>query len=218
MARSVSLSRLVSVWILLSAIAPAAVFAQSPCSAELAGTSRAQQPETDRHFLVLAGRNGVFYDRSGPTFAMLIKMAGTERKVDAFGIYEADRKPAFGVVPETTYRDFLQEPRAASDVMLRVRITGAQYERGLKTLRTWERRVREGALLYPDVFMDNILVAKQVTEDLNRCGETVKLYVLDWGLEDDISEHNRPSNVPFEYFKELRRLNETRHVRDADMP
>ena len=79
-------------------------------------------------------------------------------------------------------------------------------------------RVREDALLYPEIAMDNILVAKQVTEGLNECEQHITLYALDWGLEDEISENNQPSNIPFKYFKELRRLNESRHVPDARFP
>src|SRR5262245_65308795 len=109
----------------------------------------------------------------------------------------------------------MKEPRAASDVMLRLEITPAQYERGLKILRTWERRVREGALLYPDISLDNILLVKQVTESLNQCGEKeIKLYKLDWGVEDKISDDNPASRVPFLFFREMRRLNESLHLRD----
>ena len=105
--------------------------------------------------------------------------------------------------------------RGASDVMLRLAVSKPQYERGLKALRTWDRRAREGNLLYPDIFMDNILLVKQVTETLNQCGATVKLYTLDWGTYDYISENNPPSRAPFLYFKELKRLNESLHIPDA---
>jgi hypothetical protein len=70
-------------------------------------------------------------------------------------------------------------------------------------------------LLYPDIAMDNILVVKQATEELNRCSHTLAAYELDWGLQDDISEHNAPSRIPYEYFRELARLNAARHVPDA---
>lgn len=196
MTHDIRLSRLAGLSILISTIVSAVGSAQAPCEPGAAGASNVERAGSS-HFIVLAGRSGRFYDRSGPAFAMLIEMAGREAKVDALGIYEAGGQPVFGAVPEQTYREFLREPVAASDVMLRLRITDAQYERGLRILRTWDRRVREGALLYPDVFMDNILVVKQVTEDLNRCGEeTVKLYALDWGLEDDISERNLPPHIP----------------------
>jgi hypothetical protein len=174
--------------------------------------------ETNRHFIVLAGRSGVFYDRSGPTFAMLIEMGREQMHVEAGGIYDAGGTPEFGAIPASTYREFMQESLRPSDVMLRLEITRAQYDRSLKVLRTWERRVREGTLLYPDISMDNILLVKQITEDLNRCSDTITLYTLDWGLEDVISEHNAPPNIPLQYVRELRRLNESRHVRDASMP
>ena len=63
--------------------------------------------------------------------------------------------------------------------------------------------------------MDNILLVKQVTETLNQCGATVKLYTLDWGIYDYISENNPPSLAPFLYFKELKRLNESLHIPDV---
>ena len=47
--------------------------------------------------MVLAGRTGVFYERSGPTFVMLIRGAGDDVDIGAFGIYaDADGHPAFG--------------------------------------------------------------------------------------------------------------------------
>lgn len=179
------------------------------------GPLRWVRVETNQYFLVLAGRSGVFYDRSGPTFPILIKTDGQETRIDAVGVYFVGGKPTFGAIPAESRDEFMKEPANASDVMLRLEIAGAQYERGLKILRTWERRAREGALLYPDVFMDNILLVKQITESLNQCGATIKLYNLDWGIYDHISENNPPSLAPFLYFKELRRLNESLHVRDA---
>jgi hypothetical protein len=173
-----------------------------------------------RYFMVLAGRTGTFYDGSGPTFPMLIKMDGQKTQVDAVGIYPG--RPgywAFGTIPAETYNEFMKEPRKDTDVMLRLEITAAQYERGLKVVKTWERRARNNELLYPDLTMDNILVVKYVTESLNQCGEKYKLYKLDWSMEDHIStssplDGNRISWIPFLYFKELKRLNQSLHVPD----
>ncbi|HEY7181800.1 MAG TPA: hypothetical protein VIC84_10300 [Blastocatellia bacterium] len=189
----------------LCLVAQAPAFGQKGCEPDV---------EPHRHFLVLAGRSGMFYDNSGPAFPMLIKLDGERTQVDAIGIYFIQGQRLFGSVPEEVYREFMKEPRAASDVMLRLEITSAQYERCLKALRTWGRRVNEGALLYPNVAMDNILLVKQVTEGLNQCGEKIKLYNLDWGFEDKISDNNPPSRVPFLVFKEMRQLNESLHIRD----
>ena len=189
----------------VSLVAPVTAFGQKGC--ESVG-------EPHRHFLVLAGRSGTFYDKSGPAFPMLIKLDGERAQVDAVGVYSIQGRRMFGPVPAETYQDFMKEPRAASDVMLRLEITSAQYERGLKILRMWERRAQEGALLYPDISLDNILLVKQVTESLDQCGEKIKLYKLDWGIEDKISDGNPSPQVPFLFFKEMRRLNESLHLRD----
>ncbi len=170
--------------------------------------------DSNRYFIVLAGRSEVFFDRSGPAFPMLIKTDVQQSRIDAVGIYAVGAKWVFGSVPAETYNEFMKEPSKDSDVMLRLEITAAQYERGLKIVRTWDRRAREGELLYPDPFLDNVLLVKQVTESLNQCGEKIKMSKLDWSLRDTISDNNPTSRAPFLYFKELRRLNESLHVRD----
>lgn len=172
-----------------------------------------------RYFIVLAGRIGTFYDGSGPTFPMLIKTDGQRNQIDAVGTYDVRGYWAFGPIPPETYVEFMKDPRKDTDVMLRLEITAAQYERGLKVVKTWERRARNNELLYPDLTMDNILLAKQVTESLNQCGEKFKLYKLDWSMEDRIStssprDDNPISRIPFLYFKELKRLNQSLHVPD----
>jgi hypothetical protein len=174
-----------------------------------------ERMDSNRYFLVLAGRNGIFYDRSGPTFPTLIKTDGRETQIDAVGIYSVGDKPYFGPIPTELRDEFMKEPRNDSDVMLRLEIGAPQYERGLKVLRTWDRRAKEGDLLYPNIFLDNVLLVKQVTETLNQCGTTVKLYRMDWGPYDYITNDNRPSLGPFLYFKELKRLNGSLHVPDV---
>jgi hypothetical protein len=174
-----------------------------------------ERMDSNRYFLVLAGRNGIFYDRSGPTFPTLIKTDGRETQIDAVGIYSVGDKPYFGPIPTELRDEFMKEPRNDSDVMLRLEIGAPQYERGLKVLRTWDRRAKEGDLLYPNIFLDNVLLVKQVTETLNQCGTTVKLYRMDWGPYDYITNDNRPSLGPFLYFKELKRLNESLHIPDV---
>jgi len=174
-----------------------------------------ERMDSNRYFLVLAGRNGVFYDRSGPTFPILIKTDGRETQIDAVGIYSVGDKPYFGPIPAELRDEFMKESRNASDVMLRLEIGAPQYERGLNVLRTWDRRAKEGDLLYPNIFLDNVLLVKQVTETLNQCGTTVKLYRMDWGPYDYITNDNRPSLGPFLYFKELKRLNESLHISDV---
>jgi hypothetical protein len=190
------------------------------CVKHGAAPSRWVKVDATRYFIVLAAHNGEFYDQSGPAFPILIRLDGNEIHTEAVGTYADEGKRAFGAVPVAFYQDFMREPRSDSEVMLRLEINGQQYERGLKILRTWERRAREGALLYPDHFyLNNILLVKAVTETLTQCSQEIKLYKLNYiHPEDWISDSNSPGFVPFAYFKELRRLNETLHVRDNKFP
>jgi hypothetical protein len=103
--------------------------------------------------------------------------------------------------------------------MLRLEISEPQYDRVLDILRDWQRRAREGELLYPDdIYMNNILLVKQATEALNQCTATLDLYTLDWGVNDEISENNARSRVPLLMFEELKRRNPSLHVPDSKMP
>lgn len=188
------------------------------CAKPDSGSIQWIKVDSHRYFLILAGRKGTFYDRSGPAFPMLIQMDSDKTQVDAVGIYSVRGTANFGTIPADTYREFMKDSGNPSDVMLRLEISAAQYDRGLQILRTWERRIREGTLLYPDISMDNILLAKQITESLNQCTEKIKLYNLDWGVEDKISDNTKPTHIPFLYFQELRRLNQAIHVRDEQFP
>ena len=205
---------------LLTCLHAPALFGAESCEAETGWKAS----DAERHFVVLAGRTGVFYERSGPTFVMLIRGAGDEVDLGAFGIHaDANGHPAFGAVPASEYEAFLSDPPApgrekSSAVMLRLEVSGPQFERVLRVVRTWERRVAERALLYPDFALDNILLVRQVTDEINRCRPVLVPYELDWGLEDEISEHNVALRIPFEYFKELKARNQARHVSDAAMP
>jgi hypothetical protein len=168
-----------------------------------------------RHFMVFAARRGIFYDGGGPAFPMLIRTDGRKTQIDAVGIYSVRGNAAFGAIPPETYTQFMNEPGSDADVMLRLEITAAQYERSLRILRSWDRRARQRELLYVDLYLDNVLLIKQVSESLNQCGETVNLYKLDWGVNDYISNRNLPARAPFLFFKEMRRRNEALHVRDV---
>jgi hypothetical protein len=176
-----------------------------------------------RHYLVLAASRGVFYDRSGPSIVMLMKAdaAADEVEMGAVGIHADEKgRAVFGTVPWRSYDALLREPKKGSqNVLLRLEINQPQYERVLGVLRNWEKRARENALLYPNDFnMNNILLVKQATEELNRCSERVNLYKLDWGLEDRISDENARSHVAFLVFEDLKRRNAALHVPDETLP
>ncbi len=193
------------------------------CAIPGIGTTRWTRVDPNRYFIVLAARQKEFYDDSGSAFPMVIKLTGGTPTIDAFGVYLATGARAFGTIPPDIYNNYLREARNDSETTLRLEINSRQYERALKIIKEWERRDREGALLYNTAretldeatYLNNILVVKAVTETLNQCSEDVNLYPLNYIQKDDwISDKYSSALVPFFYFKELRERNEARHIED----
>jgi hypothetical protein len=193
------------------------------CQIPGVGNARWTRVDPDRYFIVLAARRGEFYDQSGSAFPMVIKLAGGTPTIDAFGVYLTKDGRDFGAVPPDVYKNYLREARNDSETTLRLEINSRQYERALKIIKEWERRDREGALLYTTgaetlddaTYLNNILVVKAVTETLNQCSADFNLYPLNYVHKDDwISNKFRSALVPFYYFQELRQRNEARHIPD----
>jgi hypothetical protein len=186
------------------------------CAMPGAAPTRWVRDDEHRHFMVLAARTGTFYDRSGPAFPILIRTDGRATQVDAVGSYAVGATRQFGAVPPAAYRELLKEPTGPDGVMLRVEISAAQYQRALEIMNTWKRRAAEGALLYAKrSHLNNVILTKAVAESLNRCGDQMDLYPLNWVYEDDaLTEKYAPKDIPFQYFRELRRRNASRHIGD----
>lgn len=182
----------------------------------VAGTIRWTRVDPDRYFIILVARQNEFYNKSGSAFPIVIKLAGGVAKIDAAGTYSDKGQFAFGAVPPETYKNYLREARGDSEVILRLEINSRQYERALKVVEEWQRRAREGALLYQaesPFFLNNIVLVRAVTETLNLCQNDFDLYKLDYAYPRDwISDNYSPEFVPFFFFKELRRRNEARHI------
>ena len=183
----------------------------------VAGTVRWTRVDTDRYFLILVARQDEFYDHSGSAFPLVVKLAGGVPTIAAAGTYPNHGVATFGTVPVEVYKDYLREARGDSEVILRLEINSQQYGRALKIVQEWQRRAREGALLYrsPDsnVLLNNLLLVRSVTETLNLCQNDVDLYKLDYTYPNDwISDQHSPEAIPFFFFKELRRRNEARHI------
>jgi len=193
------------------------------CAIPGKGNVRWTRVDPDRYFIVLVARKDEFYDKTGWAFPMVIKLAGGVPTIDAFGIYPGKDGRAFGTVPPDVYKKYFAEARNDSETTLRLEINPRQYERALRVIKEWERRDREGALLYTTAAetlddptsLNNILVVKAVTETLNQCSDDIDLYPLNYVVKDDWITFNLGSAyVPFYYFKELRKRNEARHIPD----
>jgi hypothetical protein len=184
------------------------------------GTTRWTREDPNRYFIVFVARKGEFYDDSGSAFPVLIKSAGKVSTMDAAGIYSERGLAVFGTVPASIYKDYLRDARGDKEVILRLEINSGQYERSLKIVHEWQRRVREGAALYDKdsavtdpTPLNNLLLIKAVSETLNLCQNDFDLYKLDYEYPADwITNEISPEFIPFFFFKELKRRNEARHI------
>ncbi|HEU4713842.1 MAG TPA: hypothetical protein VFS76_19900 [Pyrinomonadaceae bacterium] len=190
------------------------------CTIPGVGKVRWTRVDPNRYFIIFVARNGEFYDKSGSAFPVVVKLSEGKSTFEGAGIYSNGGKAAFGTVPANAYKEYLREARGDSEVILRLEINSGQYERASKIVADWQRRAREGTLLYDynvvhtePAPLNNILLIKAVSETLNLCRDDIDLYKLDYAYPSDwITNQYGPEFVPFFYFKELKRRNEARHI------
>jgi hypothetical protein len=183
-----------------------------------------------RYFLVLAAGKGNPYT-GGPAFAELIKTDGVHTQTDALGTWPVYRQfdsfAVMGVISEDLLKHFASEPINDEEYMFRLQLPAGPYNRALEVLKSWERRVAEGNELYAVTYENNEVFLNQLVSSLNeadelawsrgtRCGETIKLYKLNWDASDQIVAKHNMSQVPYYYFKKLRELNPSLHLSDSE--
>ena len=166
-----------------------------------AGQTRWVRAKTNRYFLTFAARsqpiNGYSDGSSvdvpqpakpsmgGPAFAMWTKLDGRKTEVETFGLHFVTDStglmiPVVGAIPEELHKQFLNDSRKDSDVMIRLELTEAEYVRTYKVFKTWDKRARDKTLLYDDPYLNVMEFLRRTAETLNQCGEKVKLHKLNW--------------------------------------
>lgn len=175
-----------------------------------------------RYFLTFAARAGDF-QHGGPAFAMWTRMDGHKTKTETLGLNihkdAAGRfVPVLDTMPQAVVDEFARETRKDSDVMMRLELTEAEFERTYKVFKTWAKRVQDKTLLYDDPYLNAMEFIRRAAEALNQCGEKVRLHKLTWSQFDQVvSKHNLPQH-PLEYIRVMRVNNEKLHVTDAKFP
>ncbi|HVG30900.1 MAG TPA: hypothetical protein VM864_14415 [Pyrinomonadaceae bacterium] len=165
--------------------------------------------------------NGAAY--GGPAFAMWTKLDGRKTEVETLGLYLRTEGvgrmvPVVGAIPSGLYKEFLKESDKDSDVMMRLELSEAEFERTHKVFKIWEKRAQDKTLLYDEPYLNAMEFLRRTAESLNQCGERVKLHKLDWLQNDEIvSRHHIPAH-PLEYIRDMRKKNDKLHVTDARFP
>ncbi|HEX5705818.1 MAG TPA: hypothetical protein VFX96_00870 [Pyrinomonadaceae bacterium] len=207
-----------------------------------AGLVRWVRAKTNRYFLTFAARSmpiDAYYDDNsvaihptegrptrqtmgGPAFAMWTKLGGRKTEVETLGLHmmtDGTRTiPVVGPVPDELQKQFASESRKESDVMIRLELTEAEYERTHKVFRTWDKRVRDKTLLYDDPYLNAMEFLRRTAESLNLCGEKVKLHKLNWSQWDAVATKHHLPEHPLEYIRIMRKRNDELHVTDESFP
>jgi hypothetical protein len=208
-----------------------------------AGLTRWVRAKTNRYFLTFAARSvkvtGYSDDNSvnihpkdgrpsqtiygGPSFAIWTKMDGRRTEVETLGLYlltdgSGQVVPTMGNIPASLHKEFLNESRKESDVMMRIELTEAEYVRTHKVFKSWNKRVQDKTLLYDDPYLNAMEFLRRTAESLNQCGQKVNLHKLTWLTSDKIvTQYNIPQH-PLEYIRDMRKKNDQLHVTDERFP
>lgn len=199
--------------------------------------------KTERYFLTFAARGvkitGFSDDSStdihpksgrptgtilgGPAFVMWTRLDGRKTEVETLGLHlhsdgTGRTLPVVGAIPADLSKEFAKESRNDSDVMMRLELTEAEYERTRKVFRTWEKRVREKTLLYDEPYLNAMEFIRRAAESLNQCGERLKLHKLNWLQNDQIVTRYHLPQHPLEYIRDMRKKNDQLHVSDERFP
>ena len=205
------------------------MFLTAPAGEKAGEITRWIRIDPHRYFLVLAAGKGDPLT-GGPAFAELIKTDGIHTQTDTLGTWPVHRQfdsyPVMGVISGELLKHFENEPFNADEYMFRFELAAGPYNRALEVLKSWQRRVVEGNMLYAVVYENNEVFLNQLVGSLNAadelawnqgtpCGDTIKLYRLTWLLNDEVVTQHNMSQVPYYFFKKLRELNSSMHLSDS---
>jgi hypothetical protein len=174
--------------------------------------SRWVRAQTHRYFLTFAARGGP----AESAFAMWTTLDGRETKIEAFGLRTENRggaAPIFGPIPEQLYHEFEHESDKDSDVMLRLELSEAEFERSHKVFEAWAEYARAAKLPHGDPYLNGMEFLKSTAENLNQCEEKLKLDTTAGAATTRSSYQQLP-----EYVRALKKKNKNSHVTNGMFP
>src|SRR5262245_36107070 len=149
---------------------------------------------------------------------MWTKLDGRKTEIEALGVHLAgDSKgktgPVFGPIPAQLYNEFATESEKKSDVMMRLEMTEAEFERSYKVFKTWGKYAQDQALPHRDLYLNGMEFLKSAAESLNLCGEKLNLYTI-----DGATAAQNPHQQTLEYIRVMRKKNDDLHITDKVFP
>lgn len=185
--------------------------------AEAGSQMRWTRVQTRRYFITFAARSGTTQP-GGAAFAMWTKLDGRKTEIDALGVHltkDAKGKtgPVFSPIPAQLYNEFTTESDKNSDVMMRLELTEAEFERSHKIFETWEKYTKDRALPHRDHYLNGMQFLTSAAENLNQCDEKLKLHT-----NAGATAARNPHEQMLEYIRVMRKKNEDWHLTDGNFP
>ena len=173
--------------------------------------------QSRRYFLSFAVRSGQSQP-GGAAFAMWTKLDGRKTEIEALGVHLAkDAKgktaPVFNPIPAQLYNEFATESEKDSDVMMRIELTEAEFERSYKVFEAWAEFARIAKLPHKDPYLNGMEFLKSAAENLNLCDEKLKLQTT-----DGAAAARNPHQQTLEYVRMMKKKNDDLHVTDRNFP
>jgi hypothetical protein len=173
--------------------------------------------QTRRYFLTFATRSDPAQP-GGAAFAMWTKLDGRKTEIEALGVQltkdaKGKTAPVFNPIPAQLYNEFATESEKDSDVMMRIELTEAEFERSYKVFEAWAEFARIAKLPHKDPYLNGMEFLKSAAENLNLCDEKLKLHTT-----DGAAAARNPHQQTLEYIRMMRKKNDDLHVKDRDFP
>ncbi|HEX5082660.1 MAG TPA: hypothetical protein VFY40_11480 [Blastocatellia bacterium] len=164
--------------------------------------------QTHRYFLTFASRERP----AQSAFAMWTTLDGRGTKIEALGLRmenSGGARPIFGPIPDRLYGEFEYESHKDSDVMLRLELTEAEFERSHKVFETWAEYSQTAKLPHDDPYLNGMEFLKSAAENLNQCDEKLKL---------DKTSGAVTMQQTLGYIRMMRKKNKNSHVNNGMFP
>jgi len=197
------------------------------------GSFTARQPEsgeqirwvrllTHRYFITFASVNGPG-EYGGSAFAMWTTLDGRRITTEALGLevtrdHQGNGAGMFGRVSEALAGRFATEMQPESDVMLRLELNEAEYQRSHRMFEAWEARTRGLATTGPDAYPRAAEFLESAAARLNQCGTRLDLEARADAAPANVAGDVDLNERPPRFVKVLRTLNDWRHVADEKFP
>lgn len=169
--------------------------------------------QTQRHFLTLATRSATA-QKPAATVVMWTTLA-PKTELEAVGMTGTGPDARLGMLGEEVAKDFARQSSRSEDVMLRIELSEAEYLRTHRVLEAWDAVLRRDLLARNDPAgqMNELLDA--TLQSVNRCVPRLQLPIPSVSSSATSGTSVQP---PQQRIRELRKLNDKRHVSDKLFP